>query len=200
MKAVPHYIFQNKNAEINIKDITRYAVSTMDTFFGPTEDYVIDPVAVSIDGQVRSSMALNRIFPNDETKESWLEYVQEKLETYGQYDIRGGNRDGIQGAGGRGGDVISRSVIGIVSAISQIAGGSPQLDTTGAKKAWLVPQQFTSTDEYSEIEEHNVTFFLTEGISSELSFIASDKELATVSFEEFRHWQDTGEFLKKEDK
>jgi len=200
MKAVPHYIFQNKNADIKIKDITRYAVSTMDTFFGPTEDYVIDPVAVSIDGQVRSSMALNRIFPNDETKESWLNYVQEKLELYGQYDIRSGNRDGIQGAGGRGGDVISRSVIGIVSAISQIAGGSPQLDTSGAKKAWLVPQQFTSTDQFSDIDKHNVTFFLTEGISSELSFIASDKELATVSFEEFRHWQETGEFLKKEDK
>ncbi len=212
MKAVPHVIYKYKNTDISIGDLEQFATATMKTFYGPTEDYVLDPLAVSIKGEVRSASALNRLFPNDDGKEAFLDYAQAKLETLGDYDIRQGDRGGIEGRGdGRGfiGSVMSQipSALSGLPFISTFAGtdkGSDffdrmGVDASGAKKAWLVPSQFASTDPYTESEKQNVSFFLSEGIVGGLSFIMNEKNVGKVSFKEFRHYQKTGKFLPEDE-
>lgn len=213
MKAIPHVIFKNKDAFITVDDLERFATATMKDFYGPTEDFVLDPLSVSIKGVVRSSMALNRLFPNDETKEAFLDYAQAKLETLGDYDIRQGDRGGIQGRGGGSffGSVMREipSVLSGMPFVSTFMGdkksatldssGQMQVDSFGSKKAWLVPSQFASTDPYTLSDDQNVSFFLSEGILGGLSFIMNDKNVGKVSFKEFRHYQKTGEFLPEDE-
>ena len=100
MDAIPHIIYQNRNTDIDIFDLQQQAKAIMVDFFPATEDYVMDPQSVSIDGKIRSSFAMNRLFPTDELKSDFLDYTQAKLETYGDYNIREGFRDGIEAQGG----------------------------------------------------------------------------------------------------
>jgi hypothetical protein len=193
MNAIPHIIYQNRNTRIDIDDLQQQTKAIMTDFFPATEDYVMDPQSVSINGKIRSSFAMNRLFPTDELKTSFLDYTQAKLETYGDYDIRTGFRDGIESPGG---NFFVNIISGIGSAFS------PDTPETGAKKAWLVPSQFASTDPFSEDmanpDKHNVTFFLSEGMNGEMSFIVSERNIGQVSMREFRHWRKTGKFLDEE--
>jgi len=194
MDAIPHIIYQNRNTDIDISDLQQQAKAIMIDFFPATEDYVMDPQSVSINGKIRSSFAMNRLFPTDELKSDFLDYTQAKLETYGDYNIREGFRDGIESPGG---NFFGRLISGIGSAFS------PNTPETGAKKAWLVPSQFSSTDPFTEDmlnpEKHNVTFFLSEGLNGEMSFIVSEQNIGRVSMKEFRHWRKTGQFLPEDE-
>jgi len=190
MNAIPHIIYQNRNTKIDIFDLQLQAKAIMKDFFPPTEDYVMDPLSVTINGKISSSFAMNRLFPTDELKSDFLDYTQAKLETYGDYNIREGFRDGIEAPEG---NFFGNIISGIGSMFSS------DTQQTGAKKAWLVPQLFSSTDPFSEDmvnpDKHNVTFFLSEGLNGEMSFIVSEQNIGRVSMKEFRHWRKTGQFL-----
>lgn len=191
VNAMPHIIYRNRNAAVKLKDLEQETKAIMTEFFPKTEDFVLDPQSVSFDGNIRSTFALNRLFNTPEMKDSFLEYVQQKLQLYGDYSIRDGDRDGIQ----------SRDVGFFAGLVSGFNFRGDADDNAGRKKAWLTPSQFASTDPFQEgLEKQNVTFFLTTGVNSELSFIVSEQEVAQVSMKEFRHWRKTGEFLKEDDK
>ena len=191
LNAMPHIIYRNRNAPVELDDLEQETKAIMTEFFPKTEDFVLDPQSVSFDGNIRSPFAVNRLFNTPEMKDSFLQYVQEKLQTYGDYSIRDGDRDGIesQDAG---------FFAGLVSGFNFLG---DREDTAVRKKAWLTPSQFSSTDPFQEsVKKQNVTFFLTTGVNSELSFIVSEQEIAQVSMKEFRHWRKTGEFLKEDEK
>ena len=194
LNAMPHIIYRNRNAEVDLDDLEQETKAIMTEFFPVTEDFVLDPQSVSFDGNIRSPFAMNRLFNTPEMKDSFLEYVQEKLQTYGDYSIRDGDRDGIE----------SRDAGFFAGLVSAFSFRGDREDNVGRKKAWLTPSQFSSTDSFQEnmlgADKHNVTFFLTTGVNSELSFIVSEQEVAQVSMKEFRHWRKTGEFLKEDDK
>tara|TARA_R100001509_G_scaffold20667_1_gene10734 strand:- start:3503 stop:6349 length:2847 start_codon:yes stop_codon:yes gene_type:complete len=191
LNAMPHIIYRNRNATVSLSELEQETQAIMTEFFPKTEDFVLDPQSVRFDGNIRSTFALNRLFNTPEMKDSFLQYVQEKLQTYGDYSITDGDRDGIE----------SQDAGFFAGLVSGFNFRGDRGDTVGRKKAWLTPSQFASTDPFQEsVEKQNVTFFLTTGVNSELSFIVSEQEVAQVSMKEFRHWRKTGNFLKEKDK
>jgi hypothetical protein len=192
LNAMPHIIFRNRNASVTLKDLKQETNAIMTEFFPKTEDFVLDPQSVRFDGDIRSTFALNRLFNTPEMKASFLEYVQQKLQLYGDYSISDGDRDGIE----------SKDVGFFSGLVSGFNFRGDREGTAQRKKAWLTPSQFSSTDPFQEgLEKQNVTFFLTTGVNSELSFIVSEQEVAQVSMKEFRHWRKTnGKFLNEDDK
>ena len=192
LNAMPHIIYRNRNATVGLKELEQETKAIMTEFFPKTEDFVLDPQSVRFDGNIRSTFALNRLFNTPEMKASFLDYVQQKLQLYGDYSISDGDRDGIE----------SKDVGFFAGLVSGFNFRGDKEGTAVRKKAWLTPSQFASTDPFQEgLEKQNVTFFLTTGVNSELSFIVSEQEVAQVSMKEFRHWRKTnGKFLNEDDK